>query len=126
MFSNSSTFNPRSVPSSDPSSHQGLPGTPQASHAQIFPDPSRNPAIQVLTARERLAEEAEEEFNRVSRTGHTERQFLDVTTIRQLLMLRDDKGLAGGEIEKRLGLKEGVVGRLGPKGVIGDTSMGGL
>lgn len=126
MFSNSSTFNPSSVSSSETPPHQGLPGSPQASHAQIFPDPSRNPAIQVLAARERLAQEAEEEFNRLGRMGHIERQFLDVTTIRQVLMLRDEKGLAGGEIEKRLGLKKGVVGRLGPKGIVGDTSMGGL
>ena len=55
----------------------------------------------------------------MGRTGHTERRFLDVVTIRQVLMLRDEKGLAGGEIEKRLGLKGGVVGKLG------DTSLGG-
>ena len=54
------------------------------------------------------------------------RQFLDVITIRQVLMLRDEKGLAEGEIEKRLGLMKGVVGRLGPKGVVGDTAMEGL
>lgn len=126
MFSNSSTFNPSSAASSDTQLHQGLPGSPQASHAQIFPDPARNPAIQVLTARERLAEEAEQEFSRVGRMGHTDRRFLDVSTIRQVLMLRDEKGLAGGEIEKILGLKRGVVGKLGPKGVVGDTSMGGL
>ena len=126
MYSHSSTFNPSSASSSDSPSHQGLPGPPQASHSQIFPDPSRNPAIQVLTARERLSQEAEKEFIQAGRAGHAGRQFLDVITIRQVLMLRDEKGLAEGEIEKRLGLRKGVVGRLGPKGVVGDTAMEGL
>ncbi|KAA6407461.1 MAG: hypothetical protein FRX48_08704 [Lasallia pustulata] len=126
MYSNSSTFNPSSGSTSESQSRQGLPGSPQASHSQIFPDPARNPAILVLTARERLAQEAEEEFSRVGRKGHTERRFLDVATIRQVLMLRDEKGVEGGEIERRLGLRRGVVGKLGAKGVVGDTSMGGL
>lgn len=43
-----------------------------------------------------------------------------MVTIRQVLMLRDEKGLDGGEIERRLGLGEGVVGRLGARGVVGD------
>jgi len=46
-----------------------------------------------------------------------------VVTIRQLLMLRDEKGLERTEIERRLGLRRGAVGRLGRKGIVGDTSM---
>ena len=46
--------------------------------------------------------------------------------IRQVLMLRDDRGVGEEEIERRLGLRKGVVGRLGPKGVVGDIVMGGL
>ena len=50
------------------------------------------------------------------------RRFLDVVTVRQLLMLRDERRLEPGEIERRLGLGSGVVGRLGRRGVVGDTS----
>ena len=46
--------------------------------------------------------------------------------IRQVLMLRDDRGVDEAEIERRLGLKEGVVKRLGGKGVVGDVGGGGL
>lgn len=59
----------------------------------------------------------------MGRRGRQGRRFLDVVTIRQVLMLRDEKGVEGREIERRLGLGEGVVGRLGPRGVVGDTGM---
>jgi hypothetical protein len=71
-----------------------------------------------LTARYRLAEEAELEFSNIGRKGREGRQFLDVVTIRQILVLRDEKGLGEGEIEERLGLRKGVVGRLGGKGLV--------
>ena len=53
------------------------------------------------------------------RRGHEGRQFLDVYTIRQILTLRDERGRNSGEIEKALGLKRGVVERLGIQGVAG-------
>ena len=62
----------------------------------------------------------------MGRRGLTDRRFLDVAIIRQVLMLRDEKGVAGAEIERRLGLKGGVVARLGPRGVVGDASGGEL
>ena len=51
------------------------------------------------------------------RRGHEGRQFLDVFTIRQVLTMRDERGRSSGEIEKALGLKRGVVERLGVQGV---------
>ncbi len=77
----------------------------------------------VLTARERLQRQAEVEFAKTGR-GDEGRSFLDVSTIRQLLVLRDEKGMGGEEIEKRLGLAQGVVARLGPNGVVGDVRIG--
>jgi hypothetical protein len=44
---------------------------------------------------------------------------VDAVTLRRALKLRDEAGVADVEIEKRLGLKRGVVGRLGRKGVVG-------
>ncbi|KAH7412459.1 hypothetical protein BKA64DRAFT_329252 [Cadophora sp. MPI-SDFR-AT-0126] len=78
-----------------------------------------NPAVSLLTARYRLAGEAENEFARTGKSTAAEgRQFLDVLTLRQILVLRDEKGVEAGEIERRLGLKRGVVGRLGRRGVV--------
>lgn len=82
------------------------------------PDPRKNPAIMVLSARSRLQDEAEVEFEENGRRGNVERQYLDVYTIRQILQMRDTRKQNAKEIEKVLGLKEGVVERLGGKGVV--------
>lgn len=51
------------------------------------------------------------------------RGVLDVVTIRQLLILRDEKMLNGEDIEKRLELKKGVVAILGRRGVVSSSGM---
>jgi hypothetical protein len=147
-FSNSSTFNQRpplhnpanpqtskqtSSPQSQQSSHDPSLSSnfvPSASNPQqsIFPQQSQNqnqggrqnPAVSLLTARYRLAEEAEREFASLGKKGEG-RQFLDAITIRKVLEMRDE-GVEGGEIERRLELRRGVVGRLGRKGVVGVPS----
>lgn len=82
--------------------------------------------MSLLTARYRLAEEAEQEFSNIGRKGSEGRQFLDVITIRQVLLLRDERGVSPGEIEKQLGLRRGVVGRLGRRGVVTTSEAGGI
>ncbi|KAI9815975.1 MAG: hypothetical protein M1827_001967 [Pycnora praestabilis] len=127
--SNSSTFN--TSPFSSQPGGSGMPSPTTSPHAngpnrngpQIFPNPATNPALLVLRARDELAAEAEEEFLAVGRRGHKGRRFLDVVMVRQVLMLRDEKGMEEGEIERKLGLRRGVVGRLGERGVVGDTSL---
>ncbi|KAI9682114.1 MAG: hypothetical protein M1817_000168 [Caeruleum heppii] len=111
--SSSTATNPQIHPSSQSSS--------ASHHPPIFPDPATNPAIKVVQARDRLAGEAERETIEAGRRGHEGRRFLDVVLIRQILMLRDHKGVEAGEIERRLGLKRGVVGRLGQQGVVADV-----
>lgn len=81
--------------------------------------------MSLLTARYRLAEEAELEFSNLGRKGSEGRQFLDVVTIRQVLLLRDERGVGAGEIEKKLGLRKGVVERLGRRGVVMASELGG-
>jgi len=76
----------------------------------------------LLTARYRLAAEAEQEFENTGRKGSEGRQFLDVGTLRQVLVMRGE-GRPEGDIEKQLELRRGVVGRLGRVGVVG---VGGL
>ena len=77
----------------------------------------------VLEARERLQQEADAEFAKTGR-GDGGRKFLDISTIRQIIVMRDDKRLGEEQIEKSLGLANGVVRALGPKGVVGDVRLG--
>ncbi|EON62576.1 hypothetical protein W97_01800 [Coniosporium apollinis CBS 100218] len=116
-FSPSSTspFDPSATSSTATSSPYASPLHQSSSH----PTPI-NSALVMLAARDRLAQEAEREFDEVARRGRGAqgRQFLDVGLLRHVLMLRDEKGLSGEEIERRLGLRKGIVGRLGAKGVV--------
>jgi hypothetical protein len=65
------------------------------------------------------------EFVEAGKRGHAGRQFLDVHTIRQILSLRDGYGQSAGRIEQKLGLRKGVVERLGAPGVFGLTTETG-
>jgi hypothetical protein len=150
-FSNSSTFNQRpplhnpanphirkqnsSLPSHsqqashDPSLSAAFIPSASAPSQSIFPhsqqtqhqNQRQNPAVSLLTARYRLAEEAEKEFGNIGKSGGQGRRFLDVVTIRKVLDMRDE-GVPSGEIERRLELRKGVVGQLGRRGVVGVPS----
>lgn len=95
---------------------------PNQSARPAGPDPRQNPAVLVLDARARLQGQAEIEFMEAGKRGHEGREFLDVYTIRQILQLRDGHGQSAERIEQKLGLKKGVVERLGAKGVVGLTT----
>lgn len=82
------------------------------------PSLKANPAVLIFEARMRIQEQAEKEFARGVRDGQG-RQFLDPYTIRQILVQRDEQGKTATEIEKTLGLRAGVVARLGPPGMLG-------
>ncbi len=85
----------------------------------VFPTAS-NPALLVVTARQRATREAEAETEDVGRGGFSGRRYLDALTIRQALAMRDRQGLPEGEIERALRLKQGVVGRIGGRnGIFG-------
>jgi hypothetical protein len=118
------------APNHDPSLiHTTFAPSPSNPLQTIFPSTSahtdlkqgRNqiPALSLLTARHRLAEAAEHEFAQTGKANATGREFLDVMTLRQILALRDEKGVSALEIENSLGLKSGVVERLGGSGVVG-------
>lgn len=117
-LSNSSTF------SNDPPNTAGSKSSPNHPHPQFFPDMSQNPALLLLKARERLQQEAEAEFAKTSRSDAEGKRFLDVNTLRQVLVMRDDKGMGERDIERTLGLAEGVVRALGQKGIVGDVRVG--
>ncbi|PNS21964.1 hypothetical protein CAC42_562 [Sphaceloma murrayae] len=82
----------------------------------VGPDPRNNPALMVLKARERIAEEADREAGEMGRRGFQGRRFLDVGTIRQALSLRE-RGVAEEKVEDMLEVKKGTLRLLGTKGV---------
>ncbi|KAL8995186.1 MAG: hypothetical protein Q9169_005045, partial [Polycauliona sp. 2 TL-2023] len=124
-LSNSSTFSPApSSNSNSPQTSSSLSTPTSSQQPQIFPSHHLNPALQVLSRRTALANEAEAEFSRL-RGGGEGRRFMDVVTIREVLAMRDKRGMGAGEIEGRLGLRRGVVGRLGGRGVISEAGLGG-
>ncbi|KAI1774719.1 hypothetical protein F4818DRAFT_70776 [Hypoxylon cercidicola] len=77
-----------------------------------FPSSAQNRTLGALEARQRLQEQADLEFEKPGQG----REFLDVGTLKQMLMMQA-RGAPPADIEKRLRLKSGVVGRLGPRGV---------
>ncbi|KAI1338288.1 hypothetical protein F5Y15DRAFT_124647 [Xylariaceae sp. FL0016] len=91
--------------------------SPSASSSSSHPTPARfeNRTLSALEARRQLQQRAEAEFENPVAAGG--REFLDIGTVKQIVTMRD-RGSSEGEIEKRLRLKDGVVGRLGRKGVV--------
>ncbi|KAI9895078.1 MAG: hypothetical protein M1814_000303 [Vezdaea aestivalis] len=81
--------------------------------------PSSNPAIRLLEAREVLAQRAEQELSDVGRKGFKGREFADVITLKKIIALRDESSKSPKQIERQLGLKSGVVEKLGSKGLVG-------
>jgi hypothetical protein len=121
-LSNSSIFNQAHA-------HGASQFRPSNSSQTIYPSSGsagsnapQNPAVSLLAARSRLAAEAEEEFSNIGRKGMPGRRFLDVMMVRQVLLMRE-KGAKNEEIEEKLGLRKGIVGKLGGKNVV---SVGGV
>ncbi|KAJ6084142.1 hypothetical protein N7486_010942 [Penicillium sp. IBT 16267x] len=83
----------------------------------VFPTAS-NPALLVVTARQRIAKAAQEEGVAVGNANFQGRQFLDSFTISQALMMRDQQGLPSREIERTLRLKSGTIDKLGKSGIV--------
>jgi len=81
-----------------------------------FPDPRDNPALRVLAARQRIAEDAEEELSMVGRRTFEGRKYVDVGII-QLALMRRKHGEPEQRIEEALGIKRGRLGVLG-KGIV--------
>lgn len=110
-FSPSSTANPMS-----PDASHHFPPPPGN-----YPSAANNATLNVLEARRRLQEQADREVEGMGKSGDRGREFLDVATIRDVLAMRQ-RGDRSADIESRLGLRRGVVDRLGRPGMV--TSVG--
>lgn len=82
-----------------------------------YPPTTRNTTLSALEARQRMQEQGELQFE--NQVGG--REFVDVGTIRQVLIMRQ-RGVAASDIEKRLRLKSGVVARVESKGAMAPLS----
>ncbi|KAI7500981.1 hypothetical protein KC367_g3238 [Hortaea werneckii] len=109
-------------PTLSPTSAFPNPGNPNKNLTQaprpLGPKPRENPTLVALDSRAKLQEAADAEFQMAGKRGHEGRQFLDVYMIRQILIERDVQGRSAEEIERKMGLKRGVVERLGGKGIV--------
>lgn len=84
--------------------------------APIFPSPSNNLVLSALEARERLQQEADQEFENLGVSSSQGRRFLHAGMIRDVLVMRE-RGAKAHEVETRFNLKKGVLDSLGSKGL---------
>lgn len=71
----------------------------------------------MLRAREALQRERDEEEDSVGRKGFSGKRFVDVGTLREAIRMKGS-GVSSEEIEKRFGLRKGVVDRIGTNDVV--------
>lgn len=86
----------------------------------MFPDEATmrsNPALMVLQARSRLQEQADIELDNVGRRGAKGREFLDVYMVTDALKMRR-AGITAEAIEQKMGLRSGIMAKLGARGVL--------
>lgn len=107
---------PTYSPSSTAGPQQG--GKPQVAGAPVFPSAKQNTTLSVLEARSRLQQLADEDTEAFSRVGNkAQRRFADMRTLVDAIQLQD-RGMAAAEVERKLGLKAGLLGKFGERGVL--------
>ncbi|KAK4218273.1 hypothetical protein QBC37DRAFT_395959 [Rhypophila decipiens] len=111
-------FSPSSTANVTPSSRNAdVVMNPRDFAAPQFPAASNNVTLGVLEARRALEQRATQEFDRMGKPGYQGREFLDIMTIRNILVMRQ-RGDSPSDIETRLRLKPGLVARLGRAGIV--------
>ncbi|AEO53264.1 hypothetical protein MYCTH_2122102 [Thermothelomyces thermophilus ATCC 42464] len=113
--------NPTYSPSSIASPFPDVSGIRQSVSTPQYPASSNNATLGVLEVRRQLEARAREELENTGKSTDKGREFLDIGTIRQILVLRQG-GASPADIEARLRLKPGVVERFGPQGVVAPAS----
>ncbi|KAJ5892665.1 hypothetical protein N7504_009356 [Penicillium tannophilum] len=108
----------RSIGPVDPSGNFSHPNPFNRGTVQtVFPTAS-NPALLVVTARQRITKAAQEESLAVGNANFQGRQFLDSFTISQALTMRDQQRMPSRDIERTLRLKSGTIDKLGKSGIV--------
>lgn len=84
----------------------------------IFPPSRSNPTLSVLESRRALQKLAEEDLEEMNRLGNkAARRFMDTRTLVDALELMG-RGQNPRDVEKRFGLKEGLLDKFGKKNVV--------
>lgn len=86
----------------------------QAPPPPAFSGLKNNPVLRALEARQRIADEAENELRDVGRRGFKGRKYADAGTI-QLALMRQMRGEPDSRIEDALGIKRGRLAALGKR-----------
>lgn len=108
------TFSPSSTASHSVPTSSSLQQTQNS--GPIFPSPSNNLVLSALAARERLQDEADQEFQNLGTSSSQGRRFLPASMIRDVLVMKE-RGAQDHEVEHRFNLKKGVLETLGPQGL---------
>jgi hypothetical protein len=111
------TFSPSSIASPLPDAS----GIRQSLSTPRFPSSSNNATLGVLEIRRQLEARARQELDNMGKSTDKGKEFLDIGTIKKILVLRQE-GVSATDTEARLGLKPGVVARLGPQGIVAPAS----
>jgi hypothetical protein len=111
------TFSPSSIASPVPDAS----GVKQSLPKSRFPSVPNNATLGVLEARHRLETQAKQELANTGKSTDKGREFLDIATVKQILVLRQS-GRSSADIEQRLRLKPGTAARLGPEGIVSPAS----
>ncbi|KAK4647671.1 uncharacterized protein QC761_103440 [Podospora bellae-mahoneyi] len=104
--------NPTYSPSSIASPLVDASGISQSISGPMFPSAKNNPTLGALENRRRLEEQAKREMEDWGKSTHQGKEFLDIGTIKKIFVL-SEQGESDQAIEKQLGLKKGVVAKLG-------------
>lgn len=104
--------NPTYSPSSIASPLVDASGISQSISGPLFPSAKNNPTLGALENRRRLEEQAKREMEDWGKSTHQGKELLDIGTIKKIFVL-SEQGESDQAIEKQLGLKKGVVAKLG-------------
>ncbi|RMZ78179.1 hypothetical protein DV738_g3962, partial [Chaetothyriales sp. CBS 135597] len=86
----------------------------------VFPSRSAvtNPAIAIVNARDRIAQQFEEELEGAGRKGFAGRSLLSASEIREVIGAKEQGRWADGAIEKQFRLRSGVLAQILSAGVV--------
>lgn len=89
----------------------------------IFPssDPTANPSLMIVKARDRINQKYDEEVEGIGRSSSGGRTLVSAKDIKEAIRMRDQGGMSSEEIEKQLRLKSGILSRLGKPGVFANV-----
>ncbi|ATY59464.1 hypothetical protein A9K55_003389 [Cordyceps militaris] len=107
-------------PTYSPSSRaQHLGGVPSSAAGPVFPSSRANVTLSALASRRRVQERADADTERFQQVGlrGADRRYVDMRTLADALRLLD-AGVPPREVEARMGMQEGLLHRLGRKGVL--------